>query len=118
VVRALGAAATILVIVRRDVHFAADDWLYAVSGGLMIEIRRGEKISVVGYGDGGHAAARGFGGQFADFASAVQKRVIRVQMKVNEVRGIHAKFILNQLEAARNSNLRAFFAARGCAVRR
>jgi hypothetical protein len=61
---------------------------------------------VVGYGDGGHPATRGFGGKFADFASAVQKRVIRVQMKVNEVRGIHAKFILNQLEAARNSNLR------------
>jgi hypothetical protein len=32
-----------------------------------------------------------------------------VQMKVNEVQGIHAKFILNQLEAVRNSNLRLCF---------
>ena len=112
VIGAFGAAAAILVMVRRDIHFAADDGLYAVGRGLMIEIRGGEKISVVGYGDGGHSAARGFGGKFADFASAVQKRVIRVQMKVNKVRGIHAKFILNQLEAARNTNLRPYFSRR------
>jgi len=99
------------VIVRRDVHFAADDGFDTVSGGLMIEIRGAEKISVVGDGYGGHSAARCFGGEFADFASAVQKRVVRVQMKVNEVRGIHAKFILNQLEAGRNSNLRVLLLA-------
>ena len=109
VIRALGAGAAIFVIVWRDIHFAADDWLYAVGGGLVIKIRGGEKIAVVGDGDGGHAAARGFGGQFADFAGAVEKRVVRVQMKVNEVRGIHAKFILNQLEAGRNSYLRLAF---------
>jgi hypothetical protein len=101
-------------MVRRDIHFAADDGLNTVGSGLMIEIRGGEKISVVGYGDGGHPAARGFGGKFADFASAVQKRVIRVQMKVNKVRGIHAKFILNQLAAARNTNLRLYFFPQGC----
>ena len=95
-VRAFRAGAAIFVIVRRDVHFAADDGLYAMRRGLMVEICGGEKISVVGYGDGRHSTARGFGGEFADFASAVQKRVVRVQMKVNEVRGIHAKFILNQ----------------------
>ena len=85
------SGAAIFVIVRRDVHFAADDGLHAVGGGLVIEIRGGEKIAVIGDGDGGHSAARGLGGQFADFAGAVQKRVIRVQMKVNKVRGIHAK---------------------------
>jgi hypothetical protein len=67
---------------------------------------------VIGYGDGGHAAAGGFGSEFADFAGAVQQRVVRVQMKVNEVRGIHAKFILNQSEVGCNSNLRWDF---GCA---
>jgi hypothetical protein len=109
---ALGAGATIFVIVRRDIHFAADDGFYAVGGGLMIEIRGGEKVAVVGYGDGGHSAARGFGGEFADFTSAVQKRVVRVQMKVNKVRGIHAKFILNQLDAGCNSNLSLNWALR------
>jgi hypothetical protein len=106
------------VIVRRDVHFAADDGLHAVRRGLMIEIRGGKKITVVGYGDGGHSAARGFGSEFADFASAVQKRVVRVQMKVNEVQGIHAKFILNQLEAVRNSNLRLCFGTAAARSRR
>jgi hypothetical protein len=100
-------------IIRRDVHFAADDGFYAVGGGLVIKIRSGEKIAVVGYGDSGHAAAGRFGGKFADFAGAVQQRIVRVQMKVNEVRSIHAKFILNQLDAVCNSNLlRDFLAAR------
>ena len=61
-----------------------------------IEIRGGEKIAVIGDGDRRHPAARGFGGEFADFAGAVQKRVIRVQMQMNEIRGSHAKSILNQ----------------------
>ena len=114
VIGTLGARAAIFVIIWRHIHFAADDGLNTVGSGLMIEIRGGEEISVVGYGDGGHSAARGFGGKFADFASAVQKRVIRVQMKVNKVRGIHAKFILNQLAAARNTNLRLYFFPQGC----
>ena len=84
-VRALRFGAAILVIVRRDVHFAADDRLDAVRGGLVIEIRGGKEIAVVRHCDGGHSAARGFRRQFADFAGAVEKRVIRVQMKMNEV---------------------------------
>ena len=52
---------------------------------LLIEIRRGKQVAVVGHGDGGHSAPRGFGGQLADFASAIEKRVIRVEMKMNEV---------------------------------
>ena len=95
---ALRARAAIFVIVRRDVHFAADDGLHAVRSGLVVEICSCEKIPVIGYCDGGHSAARGFGGEFADFAGAIEKRVVRVQMKVNEIRGIHAKFILNQLQ--------------------
>jgi hypothetical protein len=111
VVGAFGAGAAIFVIVWRDVHFAADDGFYAVGGGLMIEIRGGKEITVVGDGYCGHTAAGSFGGEFADFAGAVQQRVVRVQMKVNEVRGIHAKFILNQSEVGCNSNLSWDFCA-------
>jgi hypothetical protein len=39
-------------------------------------------------------------------------------MKVNEVQGIHAKFILNQLEAVRNSNLRLGFGSAAARSRR
>ena len=67
-----------------DVNFAADDRLYAASLGLVIEILRGEKIPVVGDGHGGHSAPRGFFGQLLDFAGAIQKTVIRVQMQMYE----------------------------------
>ena len=90
-VRSLGLAATIFVIVGRDVHFAADDGLDAVRHCLVVEVGCGEQIAVIGDGDGRHPASSGFSGQFADFASAVEKRVVRVQMKVNKVRSGHAK---------------------------
>ena len=80
VIGAFRVGAAIFVIVRRDVHFAADDGFDAVGGGLMVKIGGGKKIAVVGDGYGGHAAARGLGRQLADFAGAIQKRVIRVQM--------------------------------------
>ena len=89
VVRALGIRAAVLVIVRRDVHFAADDRLHAVRRGLVIEIRGRKKIAVIGDGHRGHAAARGFLGEFADFAGAVEKGVIRVQMQMYEIWGSH-----------------------------
>ena len=63
---------------------------------LMVKSRGGEKIAVVGHGHSRHAPPRGFGRQFADFAGAVEKRVIRVQMQMNEVRWSHSKPILNQ----------------------
>ena len=111
VIGALGAGATIFMMVGRDVHLAADDGFYAVGSGLMIEIGGGEKIAVVRDGDGWHSAPGGFGSELADLASSVQQRVIRVQMKMNEVRSIHAKFILNQLDAGCNSNLRVLYLA-------
>ncbi len=66
-IRALGVGAAILVVVRRDVNFAADDRLYAVSRGLVVKIRGGEKIAVVGDGDRRHAAPRGLRGEFDRF---------------------------------------------------
>ena len=79
-VRPLRIAAAILMIIGRDIHFATDDGLYAVGASLMKEICGGEKISVIGNRYRRHAPARRFGRQFADFASAVQERVVRVQM--------------------------------------
>jgi hypothetical protein len=57
---------------------------------LVIEVRGGEEIAVIGDGDGGHPSARCFGGQFANFASAVEKRVVRVEVQMYEVRIRHA----------------------------
>ena len=96
-VRAVGFAAAVLVIIRGDIDFAADDRLYAVGCGLVIEIRGGEKIAMIGDGYSRHPAAGSLGCQFADLAGTVEKRIIRVEMKMNEVRRSHAKTILNQL---------------------
>jgi hypothetical protein len=72
--------AFIFVIIRRDVDFAADDGFYATGGGLMEEIGGGKKISVVRDSDRRHLAARSLGGELANFASAIEKRIIRVKM--------------------------------------
>src|SRR5580700_10807474 len=73
-----------------DINFAADDGLHAAGGGLVVKIGGGEEISVIGDGDGGHAAARGFIDEFADIAGPVEQREIGVQMKMYEVRVSHA----------------------------
>src|SRR5580700_3992754 len=73
-----------------DINFAADDGLHAAGGGLVVKIGGGEEISVIGDGDGGHAAARGFIDEFADIAGPVEQRKIGVQMKMYEVRVSHA----------------------------
>ena len=84
-IRSLCLRAAILVVVRSDVDFAADDRLYPVRGGLVIEVGGSEEIAMVRHGDRGHPAPRRFGGQFADFASAIQQGVVRVQMQMYEV---------------------------------
>src|SRR5580658_6352603 len=89
-IRALGIRAARFVAARRHVNFAADDGLYAARGSFVIEIRGGEKIAVIGYGDGGHAAAGGFVHEFADIAGPVEQREIGVQMQMYEVRVRHA----------------------------
>jgi hypothetical protein len=68
-----------------------------VGCGLVIKIRGGEKISVVGHGNRRHPAARGLGRQFADLAGAIEQRVVGVEMKMNEIRRSHVRTILNQL---------------------
>ena len=76
----LGLRAAILVIVRRHVHFAADDRLHPVGGGLVIEIRRCKEVAVIGHRHRGHAAPRGFLSEFPDLAGPIQQGIICVQM--------------------------------------
>ncbi len=101
-IRAFGIGAAALVIVRRNVHLAADDRLHAMRRRLVIKSRSRKKIAVIGHGDGGHFAPRSFGCQFADFTGAVEKRVVRVQMQMYKVRGGHSEAILNQRRAIGN----------------
>ena len=78
-------------VVGRDVYFAADDRFHAVGRGLVIKIRRREKIPVVRYGHGGHAPARRFSRELANFTSAIQQRVIGMKMQMYKIRRRHVK---------------------------
>ena len=69
-----------------DVNFAADDRFHTARCRLMIKILRCKKISVIRDGYGGHPAARGFFGKLFDFASAVEKAVVGVEMQVYKSR--------------------------------
>ena len=79
-VRAFRVRAFIFVTVGCDINFAADDGLHATGGRLVEEIGGGEQVAVVRHGDRGHFAARSLGGKLANFASAIQERIIRVKM--------------------------------------
>ena len=72
-----------------NVYFAADDGFDAPSRRLVIKIRGGEHITVVGDGNRGHAPARSLLHQFCDIAGAIEKTEVCVKMKMNELRLPH-----------------------------
>src|SRR5579863_4040698 len=101
--------ASVLMAIRRDVNFAADDWLHAAGGGLMEKIRGREKISMVGHRYRGHFLPRRFGSELANFASAVQQRIVGVQMEMNELGRSHCNFYFNPKNDFWNSATEATF---------
>jgi hypothetical protein len=82
---------TIVAAPAGDIDFATDDGLDPVCGGLVIEIRSGEEVSVIGNGHRGHAPPGGFRDELGSFTSAVKETVVGMQMKVNEPRLAHAR---------------------------
>src|SRR5690348_5416009 len=94
-IRALRIGAAIFVAVRRNVNFAADNRLHVVRGSLMEEICRREEVSVISDGDRRHFLPGRLGGQLADFASAIEQRIIRVHMQVYEFGRTHWLFYLS-----------------------
>jgi hypothetical protein len=90
VIGALGIGASGFMAARRDINFASDDGLNAARRSFVIEIGSGEQISMVGDGNGGHSAARGFVDEFADIAGPIQQREIGMQMEMYKVRLSHA----------------------------
>ena len=76
--RAIGALA------RREVHFASDDRLDARGFRLLIELDRAEHVAVVGHRDRFHPRRLGVFDERADFVSAVEEAVLRVDVKMDE----------------------------------
>ena len=73
-----------------DVDLAAYDRLNAARRGLMVEVCGGEQIAVIGDRHGRHAAPRGLIHQLGDFARAIEKTVVGMQMQVDKRPLAHA----------------------------
>ena len=84
---AIGAA--IVAAAPRDVHLAADDRLYANALGFVVELLRGEQIAMIGNRHRRHALSHRLSYQRGDFAGAVEKTVIGVNVKMSEARFFH-----------------------------
>src|SRR5207249_11614984 len=67
-----------------DVHLAAEDRLHAVLARRLGELHRPEHVAVVGDGAGRHARRLHARYQLLDLVGAVEQRVLRVQMQVDE----------------------------------
>ena len=79
--------APVLMALLRDIDFAADDRVDSSRVGGVVELDRAEQVAVVGHGDGGHLLFCHRLHQAADFAGAVEQRVIGMAMQVDE-RGV------------------------------
>ena len=71
-------------IARRDIGFHADDRLEPRFFGLFLELPRPVKVTVIGYGEGGLFELQRFIDEIIDAICAVEKRVFRVAMEVDE----------------------------------
>ena len=71
------------------VDFAADDGLNVALAGFVKEIGGGEEIAMVGDGHGGHLLAGRFIQKLGGFASPVEQAVVRMNVKMNELRLAH-----------------------------
>ncbi len=77
------------VAVVRDVHLAAEQRLDAHLAALTVELDGAGERAVVGERDGGHLQLGGAGSQRGDAASAVEDRVLGVDVEVDEGRFGH-----------------------------
>jgi hypothetical protein len=73
----------------RHVDLAADDRLHAAPDRRLVELDRSEQVAVVGHRDGRHPRGPRPLHQLLDRDRAVEDRVLRVQMKVRELRPAH-----------------------------
>ena len=78
----------------RNVHLATDDRLDAALAGLVVKHDGREQVAVLRYGHRRHLQARGLVQQLPDAARAVQQRVLRVQMEMDEL-GVHSHSIVD-----------------------
>ena len=84
--RQVRVALRLLVTVVSDVHLAPEDRLDALLVALAVELDGAGERAVIGERDGGHLQLGRAGGQRGDAAGAVEDRVLRVDVEVDERR--------------------------------
>jgi hypothetical protein len=105
---AVGFLAAIMAAGARDVNFAADDRLHAARGSFVMKVLGGKKIAVIRDSHGGHALVGCLVYQFRDVASAVEKTVVGVEVKMDKTRYRHWCFILVAARGIFHNAARAF----------
>ena len=75
-----------MIVFLTDVELAADDRLYAGGFGGVIKIGGAENISVIGDGHRRHAQLASASDQLVDVTSAIQQRIICMQMQMDKLR--------------------------------
>ena len=78
------AARLLEAALRRHVHLAADDRLHVRLPRRLVELHRPEHVAVVGDGARRHSRAGDARQQLGDLVGAVEQRVLRVEMQVDE----------------------------------
>ena len=101
--RQVRVALRLPVPVVRDVHLAPEERLDAHLAALAVELDGAGERAVVGERDGGHLQLGGPSGQRGDAASAVEDRVLGVDVEVDERRLGHRTPIIETRAASRRS---------------
>jgi hypothetical protein len=74
---------------RGDVHLAAEDRLHLLSPRRLVELDGAEEVAVVGESHGGHPQRLRALEEGVDLDRPVEKRVLTVEVQVNERSGRH-----------------------------
>jgi hypothetical protein len=75
----------------RDVDFAADDRLDAVTDRLAVKFHSAEHVAVVGHGNGRLPERFDAIEQFVDLVRAIQQTIFGVTVEMNETRMFHRR---------------------------
>src|SRR6266478_1288147 len=88
-VAAIGFVAAVMAAAFSQVDFAADDGLDVALAGFIEEIGGSKEVAMVGDGHGRHFLPRRFIQKLGGFAGSIEQTVIRMNVKMNELRLAH-----------------------------
>ncbi len=79
------SACDVVVVLLADIEFAADDWLDPRLFGCIHKMHGPKNVAVIGHGDRRHAQFFRALTEFVHITSAVEHRIVSVEMEMNEL---------------------------------